>query len=320
MKALIFDIDRTLSNVDHRQHHVSDGKRCWDAFYGAMFDDPPVEDVCAFAELIATHHAVNNEELTLFICTGRPEEYRKVTEMWLREHVPCLSQMAEALLMRPYKDYRADTVIKKEMLDGIRGQGYYVMGAVDDRQSVVDMWRANDVTCFQVAPSDWDKGGVECEPGALMLMVGPSGAGKTTYIDSNAYPYDMVVSSDKLREQICGNFRDQSKNAQVFSALRAIVKARITNGLHVIVDSTNIRDRDRRQLRDLVPANCKIRYTVMNRSMDDKMRDAGWRSDVEIGGVPLILKHEQVFLSNLKNILAGDGDPRVKVIAHPPVK
>jgi hypothetical protein len=30
-----------------------------------------------------------------------------------------------------------------------------LVGAFDDRQRVVDMWRRNGITCFQVAPGDF---------------------------------------------------------------------------------------------------------------------------------------------------------------------
>ena len=44
--------------------------------------------------------------------------------------------------------------MKKEMLDTFVDRNDVLM-TVDDRQKVVDMWRAEGLTCFQVAPGDF---------------------------------------------------------------------------------------------------------------------------------------------------------------------
>jgi hypothetical protein len=55
------------------------------------------------------------------------------------------------LFMRRAGDSRPDQVIKREILDLIpKDRVAYVL---DDRQQVVDMWRAQGLTCLQVAPS-----------------------------------------------------------------------------------------------------------------------------------------------------------------------
>ena len=81
-----------------------------------------------------------------------------------------------------------------------------------------------------------------------------------------------------------------------------------------MIDATNLRARDRRALRDCAMADTEIFYHVIDRPMKDKHRDAGWRDEVEIGGVKLIDKHHQSFKSGIKHVMAGDNDPRVTVI------
>jgi hypothetical protein len=46
-------------------------------------------------------------------------------------------------------------VIKGEILDQMLVDGYTPTIAVDDRNQVVDMWRARGLRCLQVAPGDF---------------------------------------------------------------------------------------------------------------------------------------------------------------------
>lgn len=320
MDAIIFDIDGTLANIDHRLHHVRGEHVDWDTFFATMRDDTPNHDVCWIAEVLAserhTSKNVNGEaDFDIFVCSGRPDDYRQDTETWLQEKIPHLFDEVEAVLMRSSGDYRSDVVVKREMLHNIRGQCYNVRFVVDDRQCVVDMWREEGVTCLQCAPGDFDTKKPDVQPGFLHVLIGPSGAGKSHYA-RESFSSEWIVSSDGLRKELCGDFIDQSKNDEVFTALYAIVKTRIEHGLVTIVDSTNIRDKDRKVLLDLVPENGQIIYHVIDRPMEEKQRDAEWRADVMVKGVPLMEKHDQVFQSNLKRILAGDGDPRVTVMDH----
>lgn len=321
--CIIFDIDGTLADLKHRRHFISGAKKNYDAFFDAMEDDTPIASVCMLAEGIAflTSDAsmLSHDyppDVAIFICSGRPDSHRRQTENWLDENVSRLYNASEAVLMREAGDHRSDVVVKREMLAGIRGQGYEPLFVVDDRQRVVDMWREEGITCLQCDASDWDTGKPEnIKPGKLTIMVGPSGAGKSRYVADWIKP-STVVSTDQIRSDICGDFRDQSKNDQVFSAVHGIVTARISNGLDVAVDATNIRDRHRRALRDLVPKDCEIEYIVINRPMQDKMSDGGWRHGVKVKGESLMAYHENIFQSNRKAIMNGDGDPRVSITAH----
>lgn len=298
VKTILCDIDGTLADVTHRRHFLDNGD--WKSFFEAMVDDPCILPV---AEILEGMHRFDYE---IILCSGRPEDYREQTENWLREN----GIWYDELHMRPSGDFRSDVIIKREMLHSFRKRDLDIFFVLDDRRSVVDFWRSEGLICLQCAPGDFDK--PKYKPGMLTMMVGPSGAGKTTWL-TIAEP-EQIVSSDKIRETLCEDFKDQSKNKQVFAALHAIVKTRIEHGLHTIVDATNLRNKDRRAIRDLVPDDCKIEYIVIDRPLKDKLRDGGWRLGVNIKGKNLIEYHHDIFQSNLKAIMAGDDDPRVTVL------
>jgi hypothetical protein len=57
--------------------------------------------------------------------------------------------------MRAEKDYRADDIIKGELLDRIISDGWRPWLVVDDRDRVVKMWRDRGLLCLQCAPGDF---------------------------------------------------------------------------------------------------------------------------------------------------------------------
>ena len=316
VNCVVFDVDGTLANLEHRLHHVRGPRKDYAAFFDAMPDDAPKADVIWLSRALC--EAQTELEFDIFICSGRPESHREQTLGWLERHAPELRFQHLSLFMRADGDYRPDTVVKDEMRRSIEARGYRIALVVDDRQSVVDMWRGHGITCLQVA--QWDEQPKADVPGHLHVMVGPSGAGKTTLVEAlvadGTFHASWVISSDALREEFCGTHRDMSKDGLMWPHLHEVVRSRIRSGLPVVVDATNLKDRDRRAIADLAPANGGITYHVVDRPLDEKFRDGGWRNDVEVKDRPLIEYHDQVFRSNLGAILSGDGDPRVTVVDH----
>jgi hypothetical protein len=300
MRSVIFDLDGTLCDCQHRLHHVSGHEKNWDAFFEGIPDDPIVEPVYDVLTALCWHHRI-------LLTTGRPERHRLMTKWWLDQHnVPY-----DRLYMRPDDDTRPDHVVKAQILEGIKADGFDVFLAVDDRQSIVDLWRSQGIVTLQCAPTN----DLAPATGTLILTVGPSGGGKSTWACANFSP-EKIVSSDKIREELCGDFRDQSKNEQVFTAVHAIASARIKNGLDCIIDATHLRRADRLKAVALAHGG-PVRYVVIDRPMADKRRDGGWRNGAVASGafaIDLLAKHEQTFRSQLKDIIAGDHLPNVEVV------
>jgi FMN phosphatase YigB (HAD superfamily) len=144
-KVIIFDIDGTLANVDHRRHLVEGKKKDFNAFYDAMIDDTVFEHVRGMCNMLYSN------KWQIFICTGRPEAYREITEQWLKSY----GIFYHHLMMRPNEHkFVSDVKIKKVMLDDIQ-EHFDVHCCFDDRNQVVEMWRENGVPCFQVAAGNF---------------------------------------------------------------------------------------------------------------------------------------------------------------------
>lgn len=145
MKAVIFDIDGTLADCDHRREHVVSKPKNWKAFNAAMHLDTPKGDI---VELLLTMFDADNK---IVLCSGREAVFYDQTQTWLMKHgIPY-----HALYMRAEKDYREDPIVKSELLDEILADGYEPWIVFDDRSRVVDMWRSRGLTCCQVAPGDF---------------------------------------------------------------------------------------------------------------------------------------------------------------------
>lgn len=146
--TVVFDIDGTLANIDHRRHFVSSKPKNWMAFRRGMANDPVNWDI-QFTLL-----AYKKMGCTILIASGRNEEDRAVTTQWLDDTAQ-LKGLYEKLYLRADKDYRADNIVKSEILDQMIADGYNPTIAVDDRRQVVDMWRQRGLRCLQVDPGDF---------------------------------------------------------------------------------------------------------------------------------------------------------------------
>ncbi|CAH1656947.1 AAA domain-containing protein [Hyphomicrobiales bacterium] len=301
---VVFDLDGTLADIRHRVHLVRGTKPNWDAFFAACVHDVPNWPVVASlkAHLQAGHRVE--------IWSARSDQVRRETEEWLA----CDAGVAPMLMthMRASGDNTPDVALKRYWLAQLHEVNRPDL-VYDDRQRVVDMWRAEGITCFQVAPN-WEAAEriiAPTEDPLLTVMVGPSGAGKSRWCAG----WEHVISSDALRYEFTGRIQDQSRNEDVFVALHRIARARLASGLPVIIDATNLRRRDRLACASLAPPWANVRYVVVDRPLDVKIRDGGWRNDVILpNGKTLVVAHHERMQSILPEALRGDGLPNVTVV------
>lgn len=141
----LIDLDGTLCDCEHRRHHVDGSeKKDWNAFYAAAVDDEPVTAIHRLCWDLAC-------QTRLVYVTGRPEQCRSATEAWLTKH----GMLNYPLYMRGDGDFRADDIVKLELLERLKADGHNPVMAFDDRTRVVKMWRAAGIPCAQVAEGDF---------------------------------------------------------------------------------------------------------------------------------------------------------------------
>ena len=144
-KVIVFDIDGTLANIEHRRAFVATKPKNWKAFNAGIINDTPHEDI---VQLAVDLHSIFYK---IVLCSGRGEEHRDVTE----KQMEAFGVTFNKLYMRPAKDHRPDYIIKVELLQQIRSEFGEPFLWFDDRNQVVDAIRAEGVRVLQVAPGNF---------------------------------------------------------------------------------------------------------------------------------------------------------------------
>jgi hypothetical protein len=145
MKYVVFDIDGTLANIEHRRKYVAIKPKNWKAFKAGIPFDTPYDDIIELLGILL-------DEFPIILCSGRGEEDRHETELWLKNNYCSYDK----LYMRPAGDYRKDSIVKVELLNKmIEEYGCKPFLWFDDRNQVVDAIRGQGVRVLQVAPGNF---------------------------------------------------------------------------------------------------------------------------------------------------------------------
>lgn len=145
--VIIFDLDGTLALIDERRAMAAlpNGKINWKVFFDPnliSLDKPNLPVMASFC-------ALQLQGYKMVILSGRDSITRQETEKWLSQH----GIYPDFMLMRPAGSFTPDDVLKKQWLDEIGIDTVFCV--FDDRDKVVQMWRNNGLTCFQVAPGNF---------------------------------------------------------------------------------------------------------------------------------------------------------------------
>jgi phosphoglycolate phosphatase-like HAD superfamily hydrolase len=149
-KTVIFDLDGTLAIIDRRRDlSMIGGKRDWDVFFDPInikWDDPNTT-VITMAQILYS------QGFKIVILSGRSARTQDATINWLDDNdVPF-----DDIHMRPTdkkSHFMPDNMLKQNWLFTVLKDDD-VFAVFDDRQQVVDMWRDNGLTVFQVADGDF---------------------------------------------------------------------------------------------------------------------------------------------------------------------
>jgi len=72
---------------------------------------------------------------------------------------------------------------------------------------------------------------------AMVVLVGAMGTGKSSFASMNFSPHE-IVSTDKLRADLTGDFNSQAANSAVFEIVKVMMNERAKAGIFTVVDST----------------------------------------------------------------------------------
>ena len=147
-KIVIFDLDGTLALIDKRRaiSTKDNGKMDWDVFFNPnnIDLDLPNQTVIDMANMLS------KQGYTILILSGRSDVTYQATVDWLNKY----GVWFDNLIMRTQDFlYMRDSDLKHMWLNTI-GKDRVAM-VFDDRNQVVDMWRQNGLTCFQVADGNF---------------------------------------------------------------------------------------------------------------------------------------------------------------------
>lgn len=142
-RVIIVDIDGTVALKDR-----TDGARGWHEYH-RVYEDLPNYPVIEMVNALRS-----NQHAGIIFLSGRKDTCREQTRRWLADYVGLWTRRVP-LHMRAADDNRSDDIVKHELFDEhIRGR-YHVVGVFDDRDRVVDMWRAIGLQVYQVAPGNF---------------------------------------------------------------------------------------------------------------------------------------------------------------------
>lgn len=142
--VVLVDLDGTLA--------IHDGRSPYD--YSKVGTDRLNEAVDLVMESLATSDSIHWDQVRPMFLSGRPDSCREDTEKWLEAQGWYLDKR-DQLLMRKAGDDRADYVVKYEIFDREIRDKYDVRLVLDDRDQVVDMWRAIGLPTWQVNRGDF---------------------------------------------------------------------------------------------------------------------------------------------------------------------
>lgn len=172
----IFDIDGTLADASHRLHFIKDpaywvapkvglvpAKPDWDSF---LSDEQVAKDAPIPQTWEVLSSLLKNRYNRIIFITGRSNKTWNMTVDWLLDwRCPVRSSAAQLLrptpdnplviYMRREGDRRESHVVKRELLQQARADGYDPKLVFEDRRSEARMWREEGLLCCHVAEGDY---------------------------------------------------------------------------------------------------------------------------------------------------------------------
>jgi polynucleotide kinase-phosphatase len=150
---------------------------------------------------------------------------------------------------------------------------------------------------------------------ALVVLVGASGSGKSTFARTHFAP-TQVLSSDTFRGLVADDENDQSATIPAFEALSFVAGKRLAAGRITVVDATNVQKEARAPLVALAREHDVLPVAIvldLPESVCRERNDA--RPDRDFG--PHVIRRQRADLRRSVRALASEGFRRVHVLRTP---
>ncbi len=159
---IIFDLDGTLADCEHRRHFVDldkmypgslglqyqDGRKWkpdWKSFYEACDKDSPIEPTIEIIRSWGGYDTLRKYE-EIMIWSGRCESVKDKTKKWLSKY----GIVYHSLKMRPIGDSTPDDELKERWLDESLAEGKTIDFVFDDSELCCNMWRRRGIFTLYV--------------------------------------------------------------------------------------------------------------------------------------------------------------------------
>lgn len=129
---------------------------------------------------------------------------------------------------------------------------------------------------------------------SLILLVGVSGSGKSTFAAKHFGPYE-TLSSDVFRGLVSDDENDQAATSDAFDALRYVASKRLEKNRLTVIDATNVQPAARKSFVDLARAHDMLPVAIVL-DVPDKVaiaRNAG-RPGRDFGAGVVKRQHDQL--------------------------
>lgn len=149
---------------------------------------------------------------------------------------------------------------------------------------------------------------------SLVLLVGPAGAGKSTFA-ARHFRDTEVVSSDRCRALVSDSERSRAASADAFRLLHQIAALRLKRRRLTVVDATNVEPYDRRPLLELAEAHgLPAVAIVFDVPLEVCLQRAGGRSDRRVAEAAVRQQWETMLLG-LPGLAAEPGVAAVHMLS-----
>jgi polynucleotide kinase-phosphatase len=150
---------------------------------------------------------------------------------------------------------------------------------------------------------------------SLVLLVGASGAGKSTFARKHFLPTE-IVSSDRCRALVADDENDQSVTPAAFEILHVIARKRLEAGKLVVVDATNVQLEARRPLIALARSMHVFAVAIVLDMPERFCVDNNERRDDRDVGPHVVRRQIQELRASLRN-MEREGLRTVHVLRRP---